>query len=75
MCRSKMALPFIPLMEANYFENIMYCLYDITGNIDNQLDCIRNMNVLLPERRDEVIRQIKGRTEYENPMLIVMKMK
>ena len=68
-------LPFIPLMEVNYFENIMYNWYNLEENIDNQLNCIKAMNVLLPARRDEIIKQIKARTEYANPMIIVMTMK
>jgi len=68
-------LPFLPMWEVNYFEKIMYCWYDIQENIDNLLVCIRDMKVLLPERRDELIRKIRARKEYDNPMLIVMMMK
>jgi hypothetical protein len=68
-------LPFIPLMEVNYFENIMYNWYNLEENIDNQLNCIKAMNVLLPARRDEILKLIKARTEYANPMIIVMTMK
>ncbi len=68
-------LHFIPLMEVNYFENIMYNWYNLEENIDNQLNCIKAMNVLLPARRDEIFKKIKARTEYANPMIIVMTMK
>ncbi len=50
-------------------------LTDPQGKIDNQLDCIKKMKVMMPERRDDLVRKIQARTEYDNPMLVVMRMK
>jgi len=57
------------MWEVNYFEKIMYCWYDIQGNMDNQLECIRDMKVLLPGRRDELIRKILKRLVKEGYLL------
>lgn len=62
-------------IEVNYFENTLYHLMDIYSIDNRSADSLRRKKVLLPDKRDELIRLLKNRTENDNPLLFLMKLR
>lgn len=61
--------------EVNYFENTMYQLIEIYSIDNKSADFLLRKSVLLPNKRDELIRLLKNRTENDNPLLFLMKLR
>jgi len=61
--------------EVNYFENTLYHLMEIYSIDDQLADSLLRKSVLLPTKRDELIRLLKNRTENDNPLLFLMKLR
>lgn len=66
-------LPFFPDYQNEDHWIMPYSAEDLLNEID--LEELRNSKVLLPEKRDQLIRIIENLKEDDNPVLIVAKLK
>jgi hypothetical protein len=69
------AFPIMPDFEVNYFEKTIYQVMELGPNTEKLDDKLTNQNVLLPAKRDELVKILENRTDNNNPLLILMKLK